>query len=185
MNPLLAASLFDSPWVILAIMAASAIANWLAKRRQQQQEQQERQEELENSSAAPEPELSHDLDRRLRELLGQETSPLPPPIIREVQTEDWARPAGGEIPTARQHSAVPIRLPPPLNAGEVEKPVAAETRRPSRLTTEAAPPVAVDLQPRWQARRRKVGAVDWRNPRSARQAFVASLVFGPPKGLES
>jgi hypothetical protein len=25
----------------------------------------------------------------------------------------------------------------------------------------------------------------WRDPRNARQAFVASLVFGPPKGMEA
>lgn len=181
MNPLLAASLFDSPWIILAIMAASAIANWLSKRRQQQQEQQE---ELENPSAAPELELSSDFERRLREMLGQEPPLLPaPPVIQETAADDWAREARGETAPVPRRQDVTAVLPPPLISESAFQPGPTAVRRVEATARPA--PTALVAESALRPSRRRAGGVNWRNPRTARQAFVASLVFGPPKGLEN
>lgn len=163
-------------------------------------------------AAAPRPAATSDWEEELRRLLGGE-SPVagpqraaPPPIRTTVIQE--AKP----VSTARPTVAAPpmARTPPPPSAETrittVEKSVdvhppalqesAAAYRRASHLQEEVAKHLkGVDEMTERHlagtatvpARALSVEAVQTialiRNPRTARQAVIASLIFGPPKAI--
>ena len=174
MIPFFAAGLFDSPWVVLAILIGSALANWLAKRRQEKQAEQR-----------PE---------------GEEPPPPPvPPVIPQAArgelppAQTWSEkkplpPQSGRQP-AKHSSRVllpPVALAPvsfmPQKAGETEEQTA---RRFEQLNEQARHPATVVIHKHQPASRfRPRSAARWRDTRSVRQAFIASLVFAPPKSLE-
>ena len=181
MPPILAVNLFEGPWVIIVIAIIGAFVNWLTKRRQ---EKQAERESLPTTEPAKE-KKELDWEKALRQLLGEEETPPPPPSPppvppvrrppppRLVRTEELQRRPGAmtappvvvtsvvrePTPVAPRVSTLPASVPP---AGTV-----AEFARAHRT----------------RFRQRKISP--WRSPRYAREAFVASLVFGPPKGLES
>ncbi len=204
MKFLFAAGLFDSPWVVLAILVGSAVANWLAKRRQEKQaDQQDPQPPGEESMPPARPSASEfDLEETLRRLMGEESRPAPrtPPVIPQTPrpdrspTRSWAeellvpqvpppRPASPTLPA----SPPPPILPPAIitrlePAGEVD----LSEERFEQLTAQVKKPATVVTHRLGfpAARRGRRGAVLWRDARSARRAFVAALVFAPPKSME-
>ncbi len=201
MNALFAAGLFDNPWVVAAVVIGGAIANWVAKRRQEKQAQQQGQP---SESDAPLPSSSKppgefNLEETLRRLMGEEPPPPPPLISRPAQPElpptqtSWSekeslRPEGTR--QSAKHSAPVLR--PPITMA----PASATTRAASRQDEQAAqrfehlneqgrhPATVVSHSRQRPSRSSPQVTSRWRDVRSLRRAFVASLVFAPPKSFE-
>lgn len=193
LTPIIAAGLFDSPWVVIAIVIASGIANWLSKRRAEKNGEPPPTEEQPSAppSAAP-----PDWVERLRRMLGEDvptaTPPptaAPPPIIRPATPRSappLLRPARQAAPPASPQRPPPVEIVPlimPQTVKEASDEI-EETGRRYELQEAAAK--AALLQSMARTPRRTNGLkVRLQQPQAARQAFVASLVLGPPKGLES
>jgi hypothetical protein len=205
MQPNLTVGILDNPLVVAAFLIASALIHWLTQRRQQQEKQRREAE----GGAAGAPPAESDMEAKLRELFGEEPPlPAPPPVPDSppLRPETGARspaplwkeaeaaaqtmpPSEGAEPPPRE----PRRTPPP----QVKPPRVAKaswTNRPlhqdgatraQRLNKQAQGPPAQNIDPQHR-RQRRTGepATLWRDRESARRAFVASLVFGAPKGLE-
>ena len=201
MNTLFAAGLFDSPWIVAALIVGSALVNWLSKRRQEKQEAGKPPEGEEPSPRSGPPAGEFDLEEILRRLTGEKPSPptpAPPLIPRPPQRElppvqtGWAeeplppertrQPASHTAPDLRPFvAAAQASVTSPATSQEVEQ---AE-RRFEQLREQAEHPATVVSHIRQRpSRPGSRGVARWRNPRSVRQAFVASLVFAPPKSLE-
>lgn len=193
MNTLFAASLFDNPWLVAVIVIGGALINWLSKRRAEKQAGQPPEgDEPSSSSGKPPGQLS--LEETLRRLMGEEPhAPVPPPIPRADRSElppepDWQE----EEPFQPVRETVPPLLPPLIAV----VPASVRTTAVSEQEEEAArrfeqfneqgrhPATAIGHGRGYRSGAGRRTAPRWRDPRSARQAFVASLVFGPPKGLE-
>jgi hypothetical protein len=196
MHPFFAASIFDSPWIIVAIVLVSIISNWLSKRRQAKEARQQQGENLPSSAAPPKPAEQFDLEETLRRLMGEEPPPkppapppLPPTIRREVSPEpSWAE---GEPSQPAWQTPPLIRLPPlPVAQPRVTATVVGEQQREAARRFEQLneqgrhPATVVGHGHRSRSSSGSRLASQWRNPRRARQAFVASIVFAPPKGME-
>ena len=139
-------------------------------------------------------------------------APSPPPIPRAAQdelppVEDWpdqeqlqpeptwrkqAEEAEAEVPQPAIQTGPPLRPPPiaverasttTLEASEQD---AQDARRFEQLNEQGRHPATV-VGGAGRERRSHAGTradSPWRNRRSVRRAFVASLIFAPPKGLE-
>ena len=177
---MLAAGLFDSPWVVAAIIVIGAFVNWLSQLRQQKQQRDAERRAREGGTQPPQkPEGDFDLEETLKRWLGEEApkpTPAPPPVPR----------APGPQPVWQRRNAPPVVLPliatapvgKVLKLSEVEKHAAARLAQASEQ---------VRQHHASEARTRRAGRWSglWRDRSSVRRAFVGSLVFGPPKGLES
>ncbi len=106
------------------------------------------------SPPAEDPPGEFNLEETLRRFLGEEPLPRPPPLP----------PANANLEAARPQ--------PPEEA----------IRRFEQLSEQARHPARVVTHPREPRARRS--ASPWRNPKHARQAFVASVIFDPPKCME-
>lgn len=195
MNVLFASGLFDSPWLVAIIVIVGAIYNWLIKRRQEK-EAEHPPERDQPAPPASKPAGEFNLEEALRRLMGEEPpepAPAPPPIPRAPRGELPPAPAWEEEePTQPVRQTVPPLIAPPIAvaqasitttaASELQKEAA---RRFEQLNEQGRHPATVVGRGRGtRSRAGKRTASLWRDPRSARQAFVASIVFAPPKGLE-
>jgi hypothetical protein len=180
-------ALFDNPWVVVAILVASGVANWLAQRRAKKTEG-EADPEAEAPPAAP------GWQEKLRELLqeaqaqSQPTDPpkpprgegAPPVLRRTTPPEVVIVPP---VITARESQPRPIRPPPVAVVAPSRFQGYAmdhvKSPPPARPARSVLPPVR-KTGPRPGKLQQTLRRSD-----TARQAFVASLVFGPPKGLET
>jgi hypothetical protein len=195
MNPLFASGLFDSPWLIAIIIIVGAISNWVTKRRQEKQAEQPPEGDK-AAPAASKPPSGFNLEEALRQLMGEEPpelAPAPPRIPRAAQDEVPPVPAWQEEESFQPAEQVlpPLR-PPPIAvaqasitttaAGEQQEQAA---RRFEQLNEQGRHPATVVGHGRGNRSRagQRVASL-WRDPRSARQAFVGSVVFAPPKSLE-
>ena len=201
MNALFAAGLFDSPWVIAALVIGSAIANWLAKRRQEKQARNQPEDES-PPPASSTPPGEFNLEETLRRLMGEEPptpSPAPPPLIPRaarrdlppVQTPTEIKPLPPEWMRQAARPAAPIlrsplaTAPVSVTAREARLEVEQAEQRFERLTEQVRHPAKVVTHTRQQPVRSGFrGSSRWRDVRSVRRAFVASLVFAPPKSFE-
>ena len=155
-----------------------------------------------------------DLQDALRQLLGGEPSPqapLPPPMPRamsdgepsdgwsdEEQAESegrWtgetqeayeeARPAAREIAEPSRQHAIALAQ---TNANRVEagKRQEEDARRFAHLIEQGEHPATVVSTAHGHHSRPGARADSlWRDPRTVRRAFVASLIFAPPKAFEN
>jgi len=199
MNALFAAGLFDSPWVIAAIVLGSALVNWLAKRRQEKQARDQPEVE-ETPPSASQPAGEFNLEEALRRLMGEAApSPTPPPLIpraarRElppVLTQSGNEPRPLEWMPDLAKPAAPVLRPPvvvtPVNVaeGEASRQDELSAVRFEQLNELGRHPATVVSHTRQRRGRSDPrGASPWRAARSVRQAFVASLIFAPPKSFE-
>lgn len=193
-SAIIIAGLFDGPWMFIAIVLASAVVNWLSKRRE------EKMSGGKTPEGAPPPAASSqspaaDWEERLRRLLGEEmvppAAPQPPrpaPPLHRPKPQTSNRPP---IIRPTMRPTAPRRPPPvevvpvvvtassdQVSGGGVEKTIARyEQLDPAVMT--AVRPITSLRKPSGSGLGAKL-----RDPHAARQAFVASLVFGPPKGLE-
>lgn len=215
MNTFVAASLFDSPWAILVIVLVGALSQWLMKRRQRSQadNRPDGDEPLPSVRDQEQSQRQFDLQEALRQLLGGEPparAPQPrpiPPIQRDAQPagawsdeeqsqreQTWgdepqesyeaARPAAiPTVPPGRSHSALTQANVARMEASERHEKAA---RRFEQLHEQGRhPATAVDIG---RGRRSRAGARTvalLRDSRTVREAFIASLVFAPPKGWET
>lgn len=198
MNSFFAAGLFDSPWILLVLVIFSALANWISKRREQKQaEQQPKSDEPAPASGKPAEEFN--LEETLRRLMGEEppaATPAPPPLPRPARGE--LRPAPTwqeEEPLRPEPQTIPGLRPPIIAVAEasgtttataISAEQAQAARRFEQLNEQGRHPATVVGHGRgYRSAAGQRDAAQWRNPRRARQAFVASLIFAPPKGLEN
>jgi hypothetical protein len=216
MNTLIAASLFDSPWVLLVIVLVGALSQWLMKRRQRNQaENQPEGDESLPSLGKPQERSPRELDLQevLRELLGGEPPPRAPqpppvpPVMQDAQrSEGWLdeeqfqrkqswRDEPQETLEATRPPAIQTDLPPQRHASlaraeatrlEAERRQRDAARRFEQLNEQARHPATVVNTARGLRSRTRARAVALvRDTRTVRQAFIASLVFGPPKAFET
>jgi len=186
MNLIFVAGIFDQPWIVAVILIVGAFVNWLTQQRQAKQRQDTERRANEAAPETPQkPESAFDVEEALRRLLGEEP-PTPPPMP----------PSPPIIPK--------LPSPPPVWRGNLGHPIltatpAAVAVPPERSTllSDATGQAALRLaqadaqleHPKVEVLRRRSAPSGawtslWRDRPSARRAFVASLVFGPPKGLE-
>jgi hypothetical protein len=192
-SPFIIAGLFDGPWVFVFIVLVSAVVNWLSKRRQEQAGGEDRRNEM---SGGQPPKAPADWEERLRRLLGEEVVPPrpgPPPSSQSAPplrrpTAPTPRPPilrpGG--PTAPAWRPPPVEVVPvtvKTTRDEVVGHGVEETIRRFESLDSAAMTSVRPLGIMKPARGSMLGAA-LRQRQVAQQAFVASLVFGPPKGLE-
>lgn len=209
MNTLAAANPFENPLVLAAIAVVWVIANLLMKRRQRSEaDNQPAPDDMQTPPDAKEkPERLPDLREVLGQLLGGEPSPqAPPPPTRalrdgersprssdEEQEERWT----DETSEAYEESPLPARetAEPPkpeqvlaqASAARIESPKTPEeeARRVVRLVEQVGRRPAAASCARGRLSRTGARANSpWRDPRAARRAFVASLLFAPPKAFE-
>lgn len=215
MNTFLAASLFDSPWVILVVVLAAALSQWLMRRRLRDDAARRSvgDDAARESDASRPSQREMDLQEALRELLGGEPpprAPRPPPIpsvVRDEQvSEGWLdeeslppdsvrRDAPPATYEAAPSPAIPTVVPPPpraavaradtprREAGPRQGRAARPFKQPGQTVGHPATVSHVQRRRRSRVGARAVALV--RDARTVRTAFVASLVFGPPKAFES
>ncbi len=189
MNTMFAAGLFDNPWIVGVLLLVGAVVNWLAKRRQQKAAEQSEVEGA--SSAADKPPGKFDLEEALRQLMGEEPAaprpermPVPPPLPAAraglPPVLDWEQ--AEEFHAATAQTVPGLRPAPRLGVSEQQK---QADRRFEQLNDQGRHPATVVRHERGHrpSGGRRV-ATRWRDPQSARHAFVASVVFAPPKSLE-
>jgi len=199
MKAIFAVGLFDSPWVIAAIVIGSAIANWLAKRRQEKQARNHPEGEA-PPPASRTPTGEFNLEETLRRLMGEEPpSPAPPPLIPPlgrrdlppVQTPTENKPLPPEWIRQPARPAAPALRPPiamapvSVTAREASLEIEQAEQRFEQLTEQVRRPATVVTHTRQRPVRSGSRSTSrWRDVRSVRRAFVASLVFAPPKSFE-
>lgn len=178
---MIASGIFDHPLVVFAVLIAGAIIQWLTQKRQA--EEARRQSEAEQAGIPEPPREEAALERKLRELLGQEPESQP---AREY----------GESASQSQPPDRVYREPPPPVVSLPEPPqIVIQSRgfQVPALPKEMGRTLGVmkarlpSEMPGLRSTRRRGSSTQtwlWRDRKSARRAFVASLVFGPPKGLE-
>jgi hypothetical protein len=208
MNSLFAAGLFDNPWLVAIFVIVGLLSNWLMKRRQEK-ETGEQRPEGEPPPVADKPK-GFDLEAALRRLLDEEAPakpPAAPPVIPHAspgrppsppvwEDEEYVQAERNWMEEARAQVGEKVTpTPPPLPPVAAVAPRTRFTIRPTAEQAQAARRFAqLNEQGRHQAvvvhgrgRHSRTGSrlAAWRDPQNARQAFVASLVFGTPKGMES
>lgn len=197
MNTLFASGLFDSPWLVAIFIIVGAISNWLVKRRQEK-EAEHPPVGNESPPAANKPAGEFNLEETLRRLMGEELpeparAPAPPPIRRAAEGELPPAPTRPEeeLFQAAEQTVPPLRPPPIAVApASVTTTAASEqqkeaARRFEQLNEQGRHPATVVGHRRGSRSRTGQRAASlWRDPRSARQAFVGAIVFAPPKGFE-
>lgn len=201
MNTLLAAGLFDNPWVVLVIVLVGALSNWLMKRRQRNQpgDLPEGDEPLPPGSAQERPAREINLQEVLRQMLegkppsGPPQPPPIPPLRRDAQPaggwpdEEQFQPEQALVDEAQEgfEPLQPDLSPLRAHATRVEPGEPPEQLVPKfeRLNEPASHPGTV-VRTGHRHRLLGTGALV-RDAGTVRQAFVASLVFGPPKAFES
>jgi len=182
MNWILAAGIFDQPWLVAALVIAGAIVNWLSQRRQAKQQQEAERTGDDATSESPEKaEQVLDVEEALRRLLGEERSQpkrMPPPIPPTARELPPTPPAGRRPGLSRASVSSPVAVTMPVVTGAVLEQAA---ERLTRIEAQVERPLVA--LPRKQ---RRAGDWDflWRDRPNLRRAFVSSLVFGAPKGLE-
>lgn len=190
MTPLLASTSWENFIVPLVLLAVSALAAFLNKRRQGQN-QEEVTDEMEPPSAAPtrprraEPmESEEDIQEALRRLLGGEPAPQPPPppILPPVI-------AAPQPPFEDEGPPPPIRVPLPQRSMAPTARPAAGAVAPGGQQVAAATTISQVATVAYKSRRRSTQAQQVRSlirdRRTVRAAFVTSQVFGPPKAFET
>jgi hypothetical protein len=188
--------LFDNPWMVAVVVIVGALVNWLSKRREEKQAGPPTEGE-EPSPSAGKPPGALTLEETLRRLMGEEPPapmPAPPPIPDAARggsppAPDWEK----EEPFEPVRQTVPPSRPPLPAVAQASVSAIATTvreqaeaaRRFEQFNEQGRHPATVVGHGRgYRSHAGKRAAVRWRDPRSARQGFVASLVFGPPKSLE-
>lgn len=209
MNTMFAAGLFDNPWLVAVFIIVGIISNWLMKRRQEKEA--DHRPEGEPPPLPDKPKGGFDLEAALRRLVDEDAppqQPAPPPIIPRTaphepssmadwQGEKFVQPQRNRMEESREGREARetmSSMPPPIRATPValarteitiispSEEQAQAARRFAQLNEQGRHPAIVVHGGHSRAGTR---TAYWRDPRSARRAFVASLVFGPPKGLET
>lgn len=203
----IAANLFDSPWVILILVLVGALFNWLMKRRRPAgaDASPDRLESLPSPGEQGHSSRQLDWQDALRQLLGGE----PPPLSRASRNEPpsvggrdeeplypdrrWRDEPPETLEGLRQSENHTVERSRQYIASASVGAAPAETNeRQEKAIRHIAP-----FHPPPRSPARTVSTTSgrhssvsgqavhpWREPRIVRRAFIASLVFAPPKGLK-
>lgn len=199
MKPIFAANLFENPLVLAAIVLAGMLANWLLKRWGQagaEVSPNEGQPPLssgEQGHPARQPTLQDILGRLLR---GEPPvmAPSPPPLSRDDQrpsVESDEKLSHSEQMWPDESQTAPRRLlKQRKEAAEQGSALAARVEANVHgvvpfVRQTKHPPRAMHAARRRPSRGGKGAVPLWPDRHSVRRAFVASLIFAPPKGLEA
>ena len=212
-SPILAS--LENLLVLLAFVVLSVASTWLTKKRSGKEADPGSDEAEPPPSPATQGRAARpaDWEEALRRLLGGEPSPqVPPPLpIPSARRDETPSPAGADEESYTPEWSGPRETPESYEgASERADSTTAPLRpradlahataafdevseRPQKATRpfeklDAAPkhPATVASSRRWRRSREGARAVALvRDARTVRQAFVASLVFGPPKALEN
>ena len=190
---------------VIGFIVISVISNIAEKKKQREQEEQARRTGQPSGAppqAGPRPSIQ-DWQEQLRRMLNQENGPQAPPVIHMPPPEP--RPQRAQPPPVkRTHTPTPppIRTtsmaPSPSlyeKARELQKKVARRVEIIEQQKTEIVKEVRSDIPSRPGPKvRRKAPAPKpvqvrraielVRNHATVRDAFVASIILGPPKALE-
>lgn len=208
MNSIVAANLFENPLVLAIIVLVGALANWLMKRRGKagaEVSPNERESPL-STGERGHPTRQPDLQDILRQLLGGEPplmAPSPPPIPRVSRDDQTPAVERDEDPfhseqmwpeeSQKPHERL---LQQRKQAAEQSSALAARIEADDRHVNAVHDVLPFDGQAKYRvramgaARRRNSSAGKravhlWHDRQTVRRAFVASLIFAPPKGLEA
>lgn len=208
MNGIFGAGFFDNPWIVVAFFVGSALVNWISQQRQQRR-RQENQIPRESSPQTQPASDEFDPEELVRRLFGDGDRPESPPPLPEPPSEPRPRRPIREVTTLP--SATPahrledgvtemeLRTPPellsplspsvgmggaPVQIAESGAPAQSQFPRLGSTNSVAVPKVrAVDQRDKHTVPLRG-RSNRWRDRRTLRGAFVASLLFSTPKGLE-
>jgi hypothetical protein len=209
--PLLADS-WESLIAFLVILLLSGLSNWLQRRKGRPPEPAEGEEaELppplrplrrtrETGEPTPEPtppEPTFELERELRRLFGEESSPPPPPPEPAAAPPVLPAPASPTLSESLEARPAPTRELATLAQAEEAyqrasalDELAQAKLEAARARAEAAKALAArrraEAVARLQGRSPEVEALltALRSPQTARQALLATFIFGPPKALD-
>jgi hypothetical protein len=200
----------DNIWVALAMIIIGAISHWLQNRNKTEQEKQPWSVEDDAPPAsyrqsAPPPvtpqarpleQRERELESELRRLLGEEPPartppplppPLPPPVVRRaplirtvVIEDDEDTLAAGAAQMGQMRESARAHDRAAALQGAVEQRMKAVNVR-----TEKHVPEFGALHPSVAQPGQAMKPSPWRNRSAARQAMIASIIFGPPKGTEN
>ncbi|MEZ5965153.1 MAG: hypothetical protein R3F56_15065 [Planctomycetota bacterium] len=198
--------LFQNPILLLVVVVwiLSGIANAAAKakRAQQRQAQSRRPGEPGSSggppraaerqvrapTARPGQQTAEEIARQLREMLGIETVPAPPPrpVQQQEPTPAWEDRDDARLPRHPEPDRGDRdRVPGAAGrVGELHQSVEARRRKMSSVASSVASHLGhlpTRASPAPHLRRRRVGGVF--DPRRAAAAIVALEVLGPPRAL--
>lgn len=175
--PMLA--LFDDASSIILTILFFAFLKWM--------QGGEKKEQAESSEPAParnrEPAVEPDWQEVMRQILGGEP---PPPKPAPAQPRPTTPP-----PIQSPRESAPLRTPvrpaqpPTLPASTTgfSKGRGQVAAKPIHAGTTA--PVKLKIRTARRKRKSASAGIQWRKPGSARKAFIASVVFDPPKGFET
>lgn len=176
--PYILADIFDSPWVILMVILGGPLINWLTKRREEAKmhpEPEKKKEGTQEERAA--------MAELLRQLMGEPPAkaPVPPPLPAwEDEDEDEIM-----VPSNRRSSppALPSTRGSTVQAINRDRELAKQRVRQLKEEHRHLD-VGAGYSKGRSVTKGKHKVSPWRDRKKARQAFVASLIFAPPKGLE-
>ncbi len=205
---MLAAS--DNIYVMLAMVIIAGISHWLQSRNKKSQEEQPWSMEddapppLQRTAPppltsqpppqSPQPQKEVDWEQELKRLLGEEPNPapapaapppLPPVIVRPVtsqrstiddEDEDALAAGAAKLGTLSESAKAHERV------SSLQQGVEERFRRVDERTEKHTPEFGRS-GPLPPARAVTLPVSPWRNRSAARQAIVASVIFGTPKGL--
>jgi len=195
----------DNFWILLALVIGSAIWEWLKKKGQTEQTGSGHGEpESPHSTSAPHrpatapPAASphpatSEWEKELRRLLGGEPpgpSRSPPPVVTAAPVARTVPPRLAESRIAEAERSVVVQLPALEDsttafqrASHLHEGVAERLKRVEEITEHHLGKVPALLRPNLSAETAQTISLV-RHPRTARQAMIASLIFGPPRALE-
>lgn len=191
----------DQLLIVVALLIVSGISSWLKKRAQAEEEARTQGQPLMGGPQAPRPiprpeqEMPTDWEEELRRMLDMPSPEPPPPVVPPPPLV--VAPPPPMVTVHRMQRPIPriISDTPPVEhvTGALEH--AADSVRAARHLQETVLERihkagelrgAVTHAPQVVVAKRGASALrkDFRNRDDLRRAFVASLVFGPPKALE-
>ena len=201
----------DTFWILLLIVLGSAINEWLKKKKQMGRKDSSPPEMP--RPASPRPTATSNWEEQLRRLLDGEMPaakppPVAPPPIRQViaQEPKPSPPQGPVVAAAPVARTAPLGLSGPgtveaakpvevhlqalkesaaayQRASHLHEGVAEHLKRVEEMTEHHPGKVPTARRPGFSAETAQTIALI-RNPRTARKAIIASLIFGLPKTLE-
>ena len=184
--------MFDSPWIILIVIAAS-IVRWLWQKAVEEKEKADRPVVPDQPiPRSGESQSEEDRIRRFLEALGQPPGTTPPP---KVAPRRWVPPTVFSplpplttVPPPLPSEPAPVSsapAPPPLPMAErifkpaIEQEMEFEVRDVAMQTSSESSPYSRPMEAAPSGMRAKLAS-----PQGLRDAIILREIFGPPRSLQ-
>jgi len=175
--------------IFLLLAIGSALSGYLQKKRRREAEQAERPTTPPGERPVPSwPATTRDWQEELRRILQGELKPAPPHPVAPPPIPPPVRKTPKSPVPVPERSEGTVQLPSPLtqSASAYSRAAQLATRVEKRLQAIDAQTTSHVRAPGTRPKVSSAAAVvkRWtRDPESVREAFIASLIFGPPVGL--